>query len=434
MCLKPVARARTKAAYRFFDHGGFTMQDLLAGHSQATARRLGREPVVLAVQDTTSVNYTAHAATTGLGPIGNCADGPQGLELHSTLAFTPAGVPLGLVDVQCWARDGADFGKKARRHHTPIEHKESAKWLNSYTATAAVAKHNRSTRIVSVGDREADMYELFELSARSEAGPDLLVRASHNRALANEQQRLWLTLEAQPLASVVELAVPRQGNRKARTAQLEIRFAQVSLKAPRAQRDKLPLTIWAVLANERDAPAEVKPLEWMLLTTIAVITAEQALEKLKWYAQRWGIEVFHRTLKSGCRIEDRQLGSADRLEACLAIDLVVTWRIHYLNKLSRDVPHMPCTVYFDEPQWRALMVFTTRDQATLQDPALLHDPPSLHEATRRVAALGGFLDRDGEPGTQTLWRGLQRLDDITDMYAHMTRVPQRRVFSKDDYG
>ncbi|MDN5850945.1 MAG: IS4 family transposase, partial [Nitrococcus sp.] len=423
------SRAKTKAAYRFFDHPGMQMQTLLAGHYQATAARLEPEPVVLAVQDTTSLNYTAHPATTGLGPISHVRDA-QGLELHCTLAFTPTGVPLGLLHVQCWARDPEDFGKKVRRHRTPIEAKESAKWLKSYQATAKVAAHSPA-RIVSVGDREADLYALFELAARTEHGPGLLVRASHNRALAQEQQRLWPTLEARPAAGQIELQVPRQGSRAARCAQLDIRFAEVHLEAPaRHRQDQPPLQTWAVLASEREAPAGVTPLTWMLLTTVPVTTVEHAVEKLKWYAQRWNIEVFHRTLKSGCRIEDRQLGNADRLEACLAIDLVVAWRIQRLTQLGRAVPQAPCSVYFDGPQWRALMIFTSTPARAPSE------PPTLHEAMHRVAALGGFLGRksDGEPGTQTLWRGLQRLDDITGMYIQMTDATHPRVSSRYDSG
>jgi hypothetical protein len=424
------SRARTKAAYRFFSHPKLKMQQLLAGHYQATTERLRREPVVLAVQDTTSLNYTAHAATEGLGPICNRVDGPQGLELHSTLAFTPTGTPLGLLDVQCWARDANDFGKKTRRKRTPIEQKESYKWLKSYAATAQAAAHSPATRIVSVGDREADIYELFELAARTAQGPHLLVRAEHNRTLVEEQQRLWPTLQACPRAAELTLEMPRQGNRQARHAQLEIRFAALSLCAPQDQRGKPAVAVWAVLAQEHEAPTGVKPLEWMLLTTVPVTTAEQAIEKLQWYARRWGIEVFHRTLKSGCRIEDRQLGNADRLEACLAIDLVVAWRIHHLTQLGREVPHAPCTVHFEEPQWQALMIFTEGD------PVPPREPPTLREAMRRVGTLGGFLGRkgDGEPGTQTLWRGLQRLDDITEMYIRIRHGPHRRVSSREDSG
>ena len=174
--------------------------------------------------------------------------------------------------------------------------------------------------------------------------------------------------------------------------------------------------------------SRIGPVRWMLLTTCRVDSFEAACEKLRWYTLRWGIEVYHRTLKSGCQIEQRQLGTADSIEACLAIDLVVGWRIFHLAKLGREIPDVPCTVYFEEAEWKALLAYVTKN------PVPPHQPPTLREALRSVATLGGFLGRkgDGEPGTQTLWLGLQRLDDITAMWkilahpAHSPPVSSRR--------
>jgi hypothetical protein len=364
-----------------------------------------------------------------MGPIGSTANGPQGLHLHSTLAFSTQGTPLGFLDVQCWSRDPADFGKKAKRHRVPIEEKESFKWLKSFRAVADVQARCPGTTLVSVGDREADIYELFEEAMAHPDGPKLLVRAEHNRQLHDEQHRLWEMMQSRPDDGIQVLQVPRQGSRAARAAHMSIRYAAVSLSAPTGHKGQ-PVPVWAVLAQERDAPVGVKPLEWMLLTTIPVTRFEHAVEKLMWYTRRWGIEVLHRTLKSGCRIEHRQLGQADRIEACLSIDLVVAWRIYYLNKLGREVPQSPCTVYFEEAEWKALMVFTTKN------PIAPAQPPTLREAIRRVAGLGGFLGRksDGEPGTQTLWLGLQRLDDIVAMWRVMNDATQITVSSSIDSG
>ena len=401
------SRAKTRAAYRFLDHDLTTMHTLLQPHYRATQQRMRGQQVVLAVQDTTSLNYTTHRDMAGLGPIGTTPTGAQGLHLHSTLAFDVQGTPLGFIDAQCWARDPAEFGKKTQRHLLPIEQKESYKWLKSYQAVAAAQAHCPDTLLVSVGDREADVYELFEQAAAQPEGPKLLVRAMHDRKLADEELCLWPTMLARPVDAVQVLNVPRQASRAQRQAQLDIRFAQVQIKAPK-QRNAPAIPVWAVLAQERGTPDGAKPLEWMLLTTVEVTTAQQACERLMWYSRRWGIEVMHKTLKSGCGIEQRQLGQADRLEACLAIDLVVAWRIHHLTKIGRDIPDAPCTVYFDDAQWQALEVFTTH-RAAKPDQV-----PTLRAMIRRVATLGGFLGRkaDGEPGTQTLWVGLQRLDDI----------------------
>lgn len=425
------SRAKTKAAYRFFKHEKLTMDVLLQSHYRATEARLTREAVVLAVQDTTSLNYTSFETTQGLGPIGTRADGAQGLHLHSTLAFATDGTPLGFLNVQCWARDPESFGKRAKRHKLPIKEKESYKWIKSYQAASAIQKRHRKTTLVSVGDREADIYDLFLEAEKDAQGARLLVRAESNRVTQAEQRLLWPTLEAQPVCGIQTLQVPRQGKRAARDAHLSIRFAEVVLDPPtKAPKGTPSVRVWAVLAKEEQAPPEDKPLEWMLLTTLPVRDLPQAVEKLQWYTRRWGIEVLHRTLKSGCRIEQRQLGTADRLEACLAIDLVVAWRIYHLTKLGREVPEAPCSVYFEEAQWKALVTFTSRT------PAIQDRPPTLREAIRMVASLGGFLGRkgDGEPGTQSLWLGLQRLDDIVEMWIVMRHATGPWTFGENDSG
>jgi len=398
------SRAKTKAAYRFFDHKKATLQNILTPHIESTTRRIAEEKIVLAFQDSSSLNYSTHPATENLGPIGSSPEGIVGLMLHATLAVNPAGTPLGLIDAQCWARKPEEYGKKAKRHSLPITEKESNKWLKSFSAAASIAKSCPETTVVSVGDREADIYELFSLADRTPNAPLLLVRARHDRELAAEQGHLLEHLRQCPEAGIQELVIPRRGNRPARTARLSVRHSKVMLAVPKRNADAKPLSIRAIIASEEDAPEGVEPLKWVLLTTAPTENFADACERLAWYAKRWTIEIFFRTLKSGCLIENRQLGSANRLEACLAIDLVVAWRIHHLTKLGRETPDVPCSVYFEEAVWKALVTFVTKN------PTPASKPPTLREAIRIVAVLGGFLGRksDGEPGTQTLWLGLQR--------------------------
>lgn len=415
-------RARTKAAYRFLQHPATTMEALLQPHFEATRQRLAAEKVVLAVQDTTSLNYTTPVPADDLGPIGTQAEGAVGLWLHSTLAFNLEGTPLGLLDVQCWARDAQRFGKRHQRKDLPLEEKESFKWVKGFRALAEVQKLCPQTRLISVGDREADIYELFQEACGDSPRPGLLVRAEHDRLRAEGEEHLWPWVEQQAAAGVQEIRVPRRGAQAARVARLEVRYAPVTLRPPGGKSKLGELRLWAVLAQEAEAPAGIKPLRWMLLTTCPVEDFAGACEKLHWYTLRWGIEVYHRTLKSGCQIEQRQLGTAERIEACLAIDLVVAWRIYHLAKLGRETPAVPCTVYFEDAQWKALLAYLTKN------PVPPEQPPSLNEAMRLVASLGGFLGRkgDGHPGTQTLWLGLQRLDDITETYkvfAHLAHSP-----------
>ena len=246
-------------------------------------------------------------------------------------------------------------------------------------------------------------------------GPRLLVRAEQNRLLADGQGHLWPFVEQQPLAALHEVRTPRRRNQPARDAQLEVRFVKVSLRPPQGKSQLKSVDLWAVLAHEIHAPDGMEPISWMLLTTSPVTGREQAIEKIGWYARRWGIEVYHRTLKSGCKIEERQLASADRIEACLAVDMVVAWRVFHLVKLGRETPDVTCSVFFEEAEWKALCTHITKK------PVPPTEPPPLRDAIRMVAALGGFLGRkgDGDPGTKPIWLGLQHLDDLAAMWKFM---------------
>jgi hypothetical protein len=407
--------AKTKAAYRFFDNQRVGLELLLRGHVEATAQRVQQHKVVLAVQDTTTLNYTAHSTTDGLGPINTKKDKGVGLILHNTLAFSTEGTPLGIVDVQCWARDPEEAGKKAKRKQLPIEQKESFKWLRSYQATAQVQQLCPETMLVSVGDREADIHELFQEAQQSSCGPRLLVRVerSRNRQVLEGQQQipLWEKMSTKPLAGHLDIHIPRSGSRSARDAKLEIRYGRVTLKPPKGKKLE-QVKAWAVYARETEYDSEVKsPVEWMLVTTVAVTCFEEAVERLRWYTCRWGIEIYHRVLKSGCRIEDRQLNSANRIESCLAIDLVVGWRIYWLVKQGRETPEVPCDIFLEQDEWRVLYAVVHQERPP-------EEPPTLYNAVRMIAKIGGFLGRrgDGEPGTTTIWRGLVRLDNMVAGY------------------
>ena len=219
---------------------------------------------------------------------------------------------------------------------------------------------------------------------------------------------------------------------------LEIRFARVELHAPKRNPALGTLSLWAVYVTEVAPPSPKEAIEWMLLTTLEVNSFEQAVEKIDWYNKRWGIEEYHRTLKSGCRIENRQLGDRTVWQNCLAIDLVVAWRIEHIKKLARTRPQVPCSIAFEEHEWQALLAFKRHDQP------LPSTPPNVREITRLTAELGGFLGRkgDGEPGSTTLARGLQRLHDIAAAFVifkqhhsiQQPTEPKPPVPSHSDYG
>jgi Domain of unknown function (DUF4338)/Transposase DNA-binding/Transposase Tn5 dimerisation domain len=414
-------KAATMGAYRFFANPKVTMDVVLTGHIEATIDRMREHAIVLAPQDTTTLSYTTHPMTEGLGPVSHRNDEAIGLLLHDTMAFTEDGTPLGILDAQCWARDPDDQGKAARRKDLPIEQKESMKWLRSFRRVAEIQKACPKTKLVSIGDRESDIYELFQEATMDPAGPALLVRLTPgSQRKLTEGKLLWDFMTSWPVAGNLSLHLPRAGARKARDTVMDIRFAPVELKPPQRASNVPAIQAWAIFVSEHsDYVLNNDPIEWMLLTTCAVATLADAQQRVGWYSKRWGIEVFHRTLKSGCRIKDRQLGTADRLEACLAVDMVVAWRIFHLAMLGRETPDMPCTAFFKGEEWKALWCYVHKT------PTPPSEPPTLDRAMRMVGQIGGHLGRkgDGPPGTQTLWRGLQRLDTATEMYLIFTTRP-----------
>lgn len=408
--------AAAKAAYDFFDNLSVSRDAILSSHGRRTLERMAECPVVLAVQDTTSLNHSRHPQIRGLGPIGTDAEGTQGLFLHTTLAFTPQRMPLGVLQVQTWARDGNQIGQSERRRQRPIEDKESFKWIKSFQACQRWQTQLAQTLLVNLGDRESDVYELFEQAHGLAAGPYLLIRAEQDRCLAEPSgERLWHWLEQQPVAGYLTVGLKATPKRAARTAEIAVRWARVNLKPPRnaPSRSARPLIpVCAILAQEVNAPLGVEPVCWMLLTNLVVQTTGQALEKVEWYCVRWEIEVFHKILKSACQVEHRQLETLDRLERCLALDLLVAWRIHFLTKHSRQHPDLPASVVFTEDELDLLY------QYLQTKPLPASETLTVHQATRMVAQLGGFLGRkgDGEPGPITLSRGLRRLHDMTTGY------------------
>jgi hypothetical protein len=282
--------------------------------------------------------------------------------------------------------------------------------LVSYRAVAEAQKLCPDTMLVSVGDREADIYELFYEALQAPGHPKLLVRAERTRKRKVEQKELWPRMGGEPVAGLLDVRVPRRGSRPARTARLQIRFAQVVLRAPKDSKLQ-PVIVWAVYAREVGHSAKVKePIDWMLLTTVKTGSFEEACERLTWYCRRWGIEVYHRTVKSGCRIQDRRLDDTNSLEACLAIDLVVAWRVYWLTMTGRERPETPCDQILSKEEWRVLSAWATGKMA---DTA-----PSAQQAARWIGKLGGWLARGKQdnPGTTCMCRGLTRLPNIVQGY------------------
>jgi hypothetical protein len=410
--------AGAKAAYRFFANVNVTPEALLEPHRQATVVRMAQQAVVLLPQDTTQVDYSRHTDTHGLGVLQS--ERQRGLLLHTTLAVTPERVPLGVIDQQIWTRDPEQLGKRHRTKQRSINEKESRKWLDSLAQAQRLQAQLPQVQLVSIADREGDVYDFLQPILGK--GPAVLVRAIRDRRVNAVQRHLWAHVQSQSLAGRLTLQVPRAPKQPAHAAELEVRFAAVNVRPPKGRRgEDLPeLQLWAVLAHEVSPPAGSQAVEWLLLSSLPVTSFEQACQRIKWYTCRWLNEIYHKVLKSGCRIEARQLEHLANLKRYLALDGVVAWQVLYLTMLGRQLPDAPCTAVLERHEWQALYCFI---QQVAAPPA---QPPSLRQAIRWIAQLGGFLGRkaDGHPGVTTLWRGLQRLHDITNMWQLVHPAPK----------
>jgi hypothetical protein len=413
--------AATTAAYRFLRNEAIRPAAIRASLVAATVGRCPDHGRVLAVQDTTTLDYTAHPTTIGLGML-DAAD-QRGLLVHSTLAVSPAGVPLGLLDQQVWVRDPAPQGKRHQREVLPIEAKESVKWLRA--ARAVEAHLGPGVAVVHVADREADVYDLLALATTLRG--DYVIRARHDRRLAGEVGLLRAQVAQAPVRATTAVEVQARPGHPARRARVVVRATTVTLAPPArpvgpivawwtahpqverlAPAPLVPLRVGVVWVQEVDPPAGEPPLDWLLLTSLPLTTAAAVLTVVAYYRLRWLIERYHFVLKSGCRIEHRRLKTATRLERALALYGAVAWWLLWLTYQARAEPDQPCTAVLDETTWQ--VVHLVRHPGA----PLPATPPDLRTVLRQIAGLGGFLGRrgDGEPGVQTLWRGLMRLHDM----------------------
>lgn len=229
-------------------------------------------------------------------------------------------------------------------------------------------------------------------------------------------QRLWATLESAEVQQVREVEIGRSARRAPRRARLALRYARVEILPPRSRMQgqkraqaapRVPL--WAVLVREEEAPEKEESIEWLLLSTRPLESADEAWRATEAYARRWLIERYHYVWKSGCGVEQLQLETAERLERALALYAIVAWRLLWLSYAARTDAEQPCTVALEPAQWQALYVHHRRPPPP--------EPPSLGVAVRWIAELGGFVGTKAQPpGVKTLWRGWRRLEDLTHGY------------------
>lgn len=408
--------ADTEAVYRLFENAAVPAERLLGEHFRHTASRAALEPQVAVYADGSELDFSGLKRTAGLGHLSNQA--ARGLDVFAVLVANSAGQPLGLVEARIQARDLATKGKTKQRNEKPTSQKESQMWLDGLAR--AQERLPEGVPFVYIADGEADMFDLFAAPRR--AGVELLVRAGHQHRVDHPARLLEDAVRGAKPCGTFEVRLGRGGNRQEeRTAKLTVRFEQLWMLVP--NHNKAPLAnraeTYVVLAEEEHPPKGVKPVHWLLMTTLPVKNFADARHRTEQYAGRWLIERYFYTLKSGCKVEELQLATAEQLIRAAALFSVVAWRLLWLMHESRRDPHRDCSDLIAEHEWKALYAY---HNPTMKMPT---KPPTLREAIRLIAKLGGFLARkgDGEPGVKTIWLGFAELYRIARLYRSIATNP-----------
>lgn len=402
--------AEAKAIYRLLANEKLTEEVIISTHRKATINKLNQsgEKTILSIQDTSDLNYTSHRKTVGLGEY--CSEkNAKGLIVHTSIAVTTEGIAIGLLDQKIWARQTDEGGKRKNNKSRPIEEKESYKWLESMERSNKDISKN--IRVVNVCDREADVYEFF--SKVIEDDRHFLVRIVQNRK-TDEECKLFEKIQNEKSAGEIVVEIPRDTRRniKKRTAILEIKYTKIKVPTPPNLHKKHGkdgyLEYFIILAKEIDTPEGMEPIEWYLATNIEISSFDEAMEKVRWYIQRWKIERFHYILKSGCEIEESQERDAIRLKKLILMYSIIAIRILCITYLSRQTPDASCEEMFDEDEWKVLYCIANKTKI-VPDKA-----PTIKAAVAYLAKLGGFLGRkgDGEPGVKVIWKGLSTLNIV----------------------
>jgi ADP-ribose pyrophosphatase YjhB (NUDIX family) len=421
--------ADTHAAYRLFDNLQVTPEAILQPHYAATHERIRQHPVVLVVQDTTEFDFSQHPPRDAA-----CLTKPNRLGFydHLHLAVTPKGLPLGLVGTETFDRTAESLGRTKDRYKLPIEEKESFRWLKGFRLAHQIHGECPPTQIVSVADRDADIYDIF-LEAQTlrddsaSQATDYVIRSKENRLLNeripprehNSRNAVYRKLRDEtrqhPVLFCQTIELPPTPKRSPRSATCEVRTRQVTFHHPKNRRGLEEVTCQVVYVQEVDlqeTPLGPKPedntlIEWWLLTSLPATTPAEVERIITYYKTRWTIEVYFRTLKTGCRVEQIQLETVSRVKNCLAFYRIIAWHVLWLTHLNRCAPDQPCTTVFADWQWQPLWRITTRKPLPPQ-------PPTFGTIVRLLASLGGYNNRPKErpPGPQPLWIGIRRMHDF----------------------
>ena len=367
---------KVKGYYRMIDtpeDSALSMDSIVRPHRERTARRMKGQRRVLCIQDGTDLDYTNLSRCSNLGVIGSNQTGAKskGLHLHSMMAVTGDGLPLGILRAKCTAPEPKDEEDDRRRCAIPIEEKKTFCWIEGVRDCVELSAQMPATSIVCVMDREADFFELFDEHRRNPR-VDLLVRAQYDRRTAGEH-KLFDTVKKSPVQGRLLIQVGRQSERPkrskqkarpkrlARTADVSLRYVQVHLLPPPYHKDRAPVAVRVVHVVEDNPAQGAEGIEWFLITTMDIASVLEAEQCVRWYCLRWRIEDWRRVLKTGCRIEQLVHKTAERLKRAIAINLVIAWRIMLMTLLGRQCPELPAEVLFSDLEIELLQAYAKKN-------------------------------------------------------------------------
>ncbi len=409
-------RKEIQACYRFFSNDLVDEKKMFQPHLQESYRRSAQHPVVLSLSDTTSLNYTTRKTLKDSGYISS--NNAQGFFLHANIAVTPDRLHLGVISQKFWAREKEKPGRSLREYK-PLVEKESYRWIEGYRDSCELASHCKETQVIHITDREGDIFELFnehESIKNKGKAADYIVRSNHNRTVYAEgkaSNSLIEELESSKILGEISFEIINRDDNTVRRVRQSVQAASVTIKSRYgADTPNIKVTINAVYLKEIDPPEGEKAVIWCLLTSCPINTFEDIKSIVEYYLCRWEIEVFFKTYKSGCKVEEKSLRSAERLYPLFCLFLIIAWRLNFLLHMSRINPNISCEIYFDRSEWKAGYIAATRNK----EPPI--NPPTMSEMMGYIGKLGGHLGRknDPHPGVKAIWTGIWRLTHYADAW------------------
>ncbi len=410
-------RKEVQACYRFFSNDLVNEEKIIEPHLKMTVKRASQNPVVLCLSDTTSLNYTTRKTLSDSGYISS--NNAQGFFFHATIAVTPERLHLGIIGQKFWARDKQKTIRSSKeRERMMFSEKESYRWLEAYRDSCDLAEKCQDTQVVHITDREGDIFEIFDeyKSKKPEKVADYIIRSNHNRIVyspGKSSKLLLEEIESSPILGEISFDIIGREDNVSRRVRQSLQAISVEIKSRYgADRPNVSTTINAVYLKEIDPPEGVKPVVWCLITSLPINSIEEIINVVSYYLCRWEIEVYFKTFKSGCKVEEKSLRSAERLYPLFSLLLIVAWRVNFLIHMGRINPDISCDVFFERSEWKAGYIAATRNKEAPSE------PPTMQEMMKYIGKLGGHLGRknDPNPGVKAIWVGICKLTNYADAW------------------